>query len=83
VANFNLPLVTDWAISISTSPPAPGPGGATFSFGFQIFLEGQDQHIQLTVHTVDEFMAILNLLQIPVGRLVFNQAGGTLIRTLN
>jgi hypothetical protein len=83
VANFNLPLVTDWAISISTAPPAPGPGGATFAFGFQIFLQGQAQHIQLPVNTVDEFMAILNLLQIPVGRLVFSQAGGTLIRTLN
>jgi hypothetical protein len=82
MANFNLPEVIDWAISISTSPPAPGPGGSTFAFGFQIFLKDRPQPVLLSVATVDEFMAILNLLQIPAGRMMFNQAGGTLIRTL-
>ena len=83
MANFNLPAVTDWAVSVSTAPPAPGPGGATFSFGFQIVVQGLPQPVLLPINTVEEFTAILGVLQIPVGRLVFNQAGGTLIRTLS
>ncbi len=82
---LNFPLVTDWMISVVTAPAAPpgasAPVPASFSFQVQIILQSGPS-VFLRVETLDEFNAIVAVLQTPVGRLHFNPQGQTLIRSL-
>jgi hypothetical protein len=83
--NLNLPIVIDWTITVTTAPPPPPPGSQAPSFTFQInvFLQNNPNPVSLRVETLDELSAIVGVLSIPGGRLFFNQAGQTLVKSLH
>ena len=82
MANFNLPVVTDWVINVQTASAAPGPGESTFTFSVELFVNSPPQREHLAVNSVEELSAIVGVLQIPRGRMFFNPANRTLIKTL-
>ncbi|HUB81272.1 MAG TPA: hypothetical protein VMB03_20870 [Bryobacteraceae bacterium] len=64
------------SIGVITVPPQ---GGAVFSFEVIVTFQNQ-QRLQLRVPTLDEFMAIAAVLQIPGGQLMFQPAGQVLFK---
>ncbi len=87
--HLNLPIVTDWKISVATSPQGqqrpgpPNPSAPTLTFDVAVYLNNSNAPTQLRVETLDELSAIVGVLQIPGGRLYFDQKGQTLIKCLH
>lgn len=67
--------VTEWSLIISTLPP----NGSTFAFQAALRLATGVQTV-LRVETMEEFMAIVAILQITNGKLFFNPVGQSLNR---
>jgi hypothetical protein len=78
MANFPFPAVTDWVVSVNTAPEG---GGNTFTFRVDVFVPNSGP-IPLAVNSAEELAAVVGVLQIPVGRLLFNPQTRSLIRTL-
>ena len=67
--------VTSCTITVVTAPPQ---GPATFGFQVAVTLQNGSKG-QLRVETIEEFMAIAALLQVP-GQLLFQPTGQVLIK---